>query len=44
MNITAKTKIVGIFGYPIGHTISPVMHNAAIKALGLDMVYLPFEV
>lgn len=44
MNITVKTKILGIFGYPIGHTVSPSMHNAAIKALGLDMVYLPFEV
>lgn len=44
MNITAKTKILGIFGYPTGHTISPAMHNAVIKALRLDMVYLPFEV
>lgn len=44
MNITGKTKILGIFGYPIGHTISPAMHNAVIKALGLDMMYLPFEV
>ena len=44
MNITAKTKILGIFGYPIRHTISPVMHNAVIKALGLDMIYLPFGI
>lgn len=44
MNITAKTKLLGIFGYPIGHSLSPAMHNAAIKALGLDMAYLPFEV
>lgn len=44
MNITDKTKILGIFGYPINHSISPAMHNAAIKALGLDMIYLPFEV
>lgn len=44
MNISGKTKILGIFGYPIEHTLSPAMHNAAIEALGLDMVYLPFEV
>lgn len=44
MNITGKTKTLGIFGYPISHTLSPAMHNAVIKALGLDMVYLPFEV
>jgi len=44
MNITSKTKTLGIFGYPISHTLSPAMHNAVIKALGLDMVYLPFEV
>lgn len=44
MNITGKTKTLGIFGYPISHTLSPAMHNAVIKALGLDMVFLPFEV
>jgi len=44
MNITAKTKILGIFGYPVRHAISPAMHNAVIKALGLDMIYLPFEI
>lgn len=38
------TKIVGIFGYPIGHTLSPVMHNAAFRNLGLKYTYLPFEV
>ncbi|MBI5682194.1 MAG: shikimate dehydrogenase [Deltaproteobacteria bacterium] len=44
MNITGKTKILGIFGYPITHTLSPIMHNTALKAKGIDMVYLPFEV
>ncbi len=38
------TKIVGVFGYPIKHRASPAMHNAAFEALGLDYVYLPFEV
>lgn len=44
MTITGETKISGIFGYPVSHSISPAIHNAAFKALGLDMVYLPFEV
>lgn len=44
MKITGKTKIVGIFGYPIEHTFSPLMHNAAFSALGLDYSYIPFEV
>lgn len=44
MKISGKTKILGIFGYPVSHSISPAMHNAAIKALGLDMVYISVEV
>lgn len=42
--ISSKTKILGILGYPIGHSLSPLMHNAVIKKMGLDLVYLPFEV
>ncbi|MEW6408857.1 MAG: shikimate dehydrogenase [Nitrospirota bacterium] len=44
MQITGKTKIVGIFGYPIEHTFSPPMHNAAFNALGIDYCYIPFSV
>ncbi|HRZ86640.1 MAG TPA: shikimate dehydrogenase [bacterium] len=44
MNITGKTHIYGIFGYPVAHTASPAMHNAAFGHLGLDCAYLPFEV
>ena len=44
VRITGKTKITGIFGYPIEHTLSPAMHNAAFKALGLDYCYVPFLV
>jgi shikimate dehydrogenase len=44
MNITGKTKLVGLFGYPIGHSVSPQMHNAAFAHLGLDWCYLPFAV
>jgi shikimate dehydrogenase len=44
MKITGKTKILGIIGHPVQHSLSPVMHNAAIEALGLDYVYVPFQV
>lgn len=44
MKIESGTKIVGVFGYPIKHSASPAMHNAAFEALGLDYAYLPFEV
>ena len=44
MNISGKTKICGIIGYPVDHTMSPPMHNAAFKKLGLDYAYLPFRV
>jgi shikimate dehydrogenase len=36
MNISGKTKICVIIGNPIEHTLSPKMHNAAYKALGID--------
>ena len=42
--ITGKTKICGVIGDPIKHTMSPVMHNTAFKKLGIDYVYLPFRV
>jgi shikimate dehydrogenase len=32
----------GLIGYPLGHSLSPVMHNAAMKAMGLDAVYTLF--
>lgn len=37
-------KIVGLIGYPLGHSISPAMHNAAFQKLGLDFEYELFEV
>jgi shikimate dehydrogenase len=42
--ISSRTKVCGIFGYPLEHTFSPAMHNAAFEAAGLDFVYLPFPV
>lgn len=44
MDITGKTKIIGIFGDPVAHTLSPVVQNAAFGSLGLDFVYMPFHV
>ena len=37
-------KRVGIIGYPLGHSVSPAMHNAAFEKLGLEWEYLPFEI
>ena len=37
-------KVVGLIGYPLGHSVSPAIHNAAFKKLGLDYEYVPFEV
>lgn len=42
--VSAKTKIIGVFGYPIEHSLSPPMHNAAFSYLGLDYCYLAFLV
>ncbi|MEA5621797.1 shikimate dehydrogenase [Nostoc sp. UHCC 0251] len=49
--ITGKTKLLGVIGYPVEHSLSPVMHNAAlaklvgdIANLGLDYVYLPLPI
>ena len=38
------TRICGIIGDPIEHTVSPAMHNAAFKNKGVDYLYLPFGV
>lgn len=44
MRINGKTRVLGIIGRPVAHSLSPVMHNAAIEALGIDYVYVPFPV
>ncbi len=44
INITGKTRVCGIIGDPIEHTLSPVMQNAAFREMGLDYIYLPFKV
>ncbi len=44
MQISGTTRVTGLFGYPVRHTFSPAMHNAAFERGNLDYVYLPFEV
>ncbi len=43
-NITGKTKVTGIIGYPLTYTLSPLMHNRAFKVCGLNYKYLAFVV
>jgi shikimate dehydrogenase len=42
--ITGNTKKVGIIGWPVGHSMSPAMHNAAFSKAQLDYVYVPLAV
>ncbi len=42
--ISGTTKLYGIFGYPVEHTFSPGMHNAAFKKLRMNARYVPFAV
>lgn len=42
--ISAKTQLCAVIGNPIGHSLSPAIHNAGYEALGLDFVYVAFRV
>ena len=42
-SIEGTTRVVGIFGDPVDHSLSPRMHNAAFAELGLDYVYVPLR-
>lgn len=42
--ITGHTGLTGLLGSPVSHSISPMMHNEAFRTLGLDYVYLAFDV
>ena len=44
MKLSGTTKITGLFGYPVEHTLLPAMHNAAFEALGIDYCYVAFPV
>ena len=42
--ITGHTRLTGLLGSPVAHSVSPLMHNEAFRQLGLDYVYLCFDV
>jgi shikimate dehydrogenase len=42
--ITGKTKVAAVIGWPVEHSLSPAIHNAAFAAAGLDYVYIPLAV
>lgn len=41
--ISAGTRLFAVLGRPVGHSLSPAMHNAAFRALGIDAVYLALD-
>lgn len=42
--LSGRAALYGILGNPVAHSMSPLMHNATFRFLGIDAVYLPFEV
>ena len=42
--VAGSTRTVGIIGWPVSHSLSPAIHNAAFAALSLDWVYVPLPV
>ncbi len=44
MMIDVNTRLVGLLGYPLGHSLSPLMQNRAFELTGLNFLYLPIEV
>jgi len=43
-SIDGHTQLVGLMGWPVAHSLSPAMHNAAFEALGLNWRYVPLPV
>lgn len=44
VSVGGHTRPYAVLGHPVGHTLSPAMHNASFAALGLDAIYLAFDV
>lgn len=42
--INGKTRVCGVMGYPVGHSMSPLMHNLYARRTGTDLEYVPFSV
>jgi shikimate dehydrogenase len=43
-SITANTDLYAVFGHPVAHSLSPVMHNRAFMTAGINAVYMAFDV
>jgi 3-dehydroquinate dehydratase/shikimate dehydrogenase len=43
-SITPNSRVFGVIGDPVSHSLSPLIHNGAFKHLGLDAIYVPFRV
>lgn len=43
-SISGTTRLAGVIGHPLAHSLSPAMHNAVYEELGLDWVYVPLHV
>ena len=43
-SINAESLVYGVVGDPVGHSLSPLIHNAALQRVGLNAVYLPFRI
>jgi shikimate dehydrogenase len=44
MDISGRTKVCALIGYPVDHSLSPIIQNASFRHLGLDYVYVAFNV
>lgn len=43
-SIRPTTKVYGVIGWPVGHSLSPLVHNAVFASIGFDGVYLPLPI
>ena len=44
MRVDGASRVLGIFGDPVAHSLSPLMQNAALQQAGIDAVFVPFHV
>lgn len=43
-SVTGKTRLLGLIGNPVEHSVSPQLHNSLSLLLGLDLLYVPLKV
>ncbi|MBS3809084.1 MAG: shikimate dehydrogenase, partial [Desulfobacterales bacterium] len=43
MQVSSKTSVYCVIGHPVGHSLSPLMHNRAFLSAGYDAVYVAFD-